>query len=197
MGSVRGERRERPRVRGRRAGSEHDPRSYAAGLLRRSLAALPQRARQGRVRLRVDAGYFAGELARVAFLEGVEFAIGAKRIAPLWRLLDGRGRLDRRDRHDRRPGRRRGLPAGLVARRHRAPDPAGPPRHLPGLGRFPVPAAPHPAPRAAPCRSPSWPAPTRSMATRSSSPTETCLQGQGGGGGILVPAPNEYREHVS
>jgi hypothetical protein len=41
------------------------------------------------VRLRADAGYFAGELARVAFVEGVEFAIGAKRIAPLWRLLAG------------------------------------------------------------------------------------------------------------
>jgi hypothetical protein len=41
------------------------------------------------VRLRADAGYFAGELARVAFFAGVEFAIGAKRIAPLWRLLDG------------------------------------------------------------------------------------------------------------
>src|SRR5207248_10832169 len=46
-------------------------------------------ARRGRVRLRADAGYFAGELARVAFFSGVEFAIGAKRIAPLWRLLDG------------------------------------------------------------------------------------------------------------
>jgi hypothetical protein len=41
------------------------------------------------VRLRADAGYFAGELARVAFFAGVEFAIGAKRIAPLWRLLAG------------------------------------------------------------------------------------------------------------
>ncbi len=41
------------------------------------------------MRLRADAGYFAGELARVAFFADVEFAIGAKRIAPLWRLLDG------------------------------------------------------------------------------------------------------------
>ncbi|MGH3901638.1 MAG: IS1380 family transposase [Pseudonocardiaceae bacterium] len=61
-----------------------DPRSHAAELFRRALAAVPRR---GRVRLRADAGYFAGELARAAFLEGVEFAIGAKRIAPLWRLL--------------------------------------------------------------------------------------------------------------
>jgi hypothetical protein len=66
-----------------------DPRAGAAALLRRSLAALPAWARRGGVRLRADAGYFAGELARVAFLEGVEFAIGAKRIAPLWRLLAG------------------------------------------------------------------------------------------------------------
>ena len=66
-----------------------DPRASAAGLFRRALAALPERARRGRVRLRADAGYFAGELARVAFFAGAEFAIGAKRIAPLWRLLSG------------------------------------------------------------------------------------------------------------
>lgn len=66
-----------------------DPRASAAELFQRALAALPEQARRGRVRLRADAGYFAGELARVAFFAGVEFAIGAKRIAPLWRLLDG------------------------------------------------------------------------------------------------------------
>jgi hypothetical protein len=66
-----------------------DPRAHAAELLLRALAALPEQARPGRVRLRADAGYFAGELARVAFFSGVEFAIGAKRIAPLWRLLAG------------------------------------------------------------------------------------------------------------
>jgi hypothetical protein len=42
-----------------------DPRSHAAALLRRALAALPEGARAGRVALRVDAGYFAGELACV------------------------------------------------------------------------------------------------------------------------------------
>jgi hypothetical protein len=68
---------------------DDDPRAHAAGLLRRALAALPEQARAGRVRLRADAGYFAGELARVAFFAGVGFAIGAKRIAPLWRLLSG------------------------------------------------------------------------------------------------------------
>ena len=66
-----------------------DPRAHAAGLFRRALAALPEQARAGRVRLRADAGYFAGQLARVAFFARVEFAIGAKRIAPLWRLLSG------------------------------------------------------------------------------------------------------------
>jgi hypothetical protein len=70
------------------AGNE-DPRGHAAELLRRALAALPAAARAGRVLLRADAGYFAGALARAALVAGVEFAIGAKRIAPLWRILDG------------------------------------------------------------------------------------------------------------
>lgn len=70
------------------AGDE-DPRSHAAQLLGRALAALPEQARAGRIRVRADAGYFAGELARAALLAGIEFAIGAKRIAPLWRVLDG------------------------------------------------------------------------------------------------------------
>jgi hypothetical protein len=68
---------------------DDDPRASAAELFRRALAALPEQARRGRVRLRADAGYFAGELARVAFFADVEFAIGAKRIAPLWRLFSG------------------------------------------------------------------------------------------------------------
>jgi hypothetical protein len=70
------------------AGDE-DPRGHAAGLLGRALAALPAAARAGRILLRADAGYFAGALARAAFIAGVEFAIGAKRIAPLWRILAG------------------------------------------------------------------------------------------------------------
>ena len=45
--------------------------------------------RAGRVALRADAGYFAGQLARAAHDERISFAIGAKRIAPLWRLLYG------------------------------------------------------------------------------------------------------------
>jgi hypothetical protein len=39
--------------------------------------------------MRADAGYFAGQLARAAHDEQIAFAIGARRIAPLWRLLSG------------------------------------------------------------------------------------------------------------
>jgi hypothetical protein len=70
------------------AGNE-DPRRDAPALLRRALAALPAPARGGRIRMRADAGYFAGQLARAALFADIEFAIGARRIAPLWRLLDG------------------------------------------------------------------------------------------------------------
>jgi Transposase DDE domain group 1 len=67
-----------------------DPRATAPDLLRRALGALPERARaSGRVAMRADAGYFAGQLARAAHDAHIAFAIGAKRIAPLWRLLAG------------------------------------------------------------------------------------------------------------
>ena len=67
-----------------------DPRATAPDLLRRALACLPAAARHsGRVAMRADAGYFAGQLARVAHDANIGFAIGAKRIAPLWRLLAG------------------------------------------------------------------------------------------------------------
>ena len=67
-----------------------DPRATAPDLLRRALAALPPRARaSGRVAMRADAGYFAGQLARAAHDAKIAFAIGAKRITPLWRLLAG------------------------------------------------------------------------------------------------------------
>ena len=67
-----------------------DPRATAPDLLRRALASLPERARaSGRVAVRADAGYFAGQLARAAHDAHIAFAIGAKRIAPLWRLLAG------------------------------------------------------------------------------------------------------------
>jgi hypothetical protein len=66
-----------------------DPRATAPDLLRRALAGLPAAARAGRVAMRADAGYFAGQLARTAHDARIGFAIGAKRIAPLWRLLAG------------------------------------------------------------------------------------------------------------
>ena len=75
------------------AGNE-DPRSHPAQLLGRALAALPSAARAERIRLRADAGYFAGQLARATLLAKAEFAIGARRIAPLWRLLDGVAKKD-------------------------------------------------------------------------------------------------------
>ncbi len=51
------------------AGNE-DPRRDAPELLRRALAALLAAARAGRIRLRADAGYFAGQLARAALSVG-------------------------------------------------------------------------------------------------------------------------------
>lgn len=125
-----------------------DPRAHAANLLRRALAALPEQARAGQVRLRADAGYFAGELARVAFFAGVEFAIGAKRIAPLWRLLSGLREDDWTEAID--------MDGAQVAVADYRPVwwpaktfllPPSPPRHLSGLGRSPLAAAPHSAPR--------------------------------------------------
>jgi len=154
-----------------------DPRAHAAQLLRRALAALPARVRAGRVRLRADAGYFAGELARVALFAGVEFAIGAKRIAPLWRLLSGITEDDWTDAIDMdhaqvavadyRPD---WWPSNtfLLIRRVRldicqvSADPRGP------GGAGPC------TPTNERCRWPSWPTPTASMLTRSSSPISMC-----------------------
>ncbi len=68
---------------------DQDPRSHVVDLLARALDGLPAPVAAGGVRLRADAGYFAGDLARAARGHGVRFAIGAKRIAPLWRLLSG------------------------------------------------------------------------------------------------------------
>jgi hypothetical protein len=41
------------------------------------------------VAIHADAGYFAGQLACAAHEARIAFAVGAKRIAPLWRLLPG------------------------------------------------------------------------------------------------------------
>jgi Transposase DDE domain len=102
------------------AGHE-DPRRDAPALLRRALAALPAPARRGRIRLRADAGYFAGQLARAALFTDIEFAIGARRIAPLWRLLNGLTEADWTDAIDMpaRPDRRGRLLPELVAGRDR------------------------------------------------------------------------------
>jgi hypothetical protein len=91
-----------------------DPRPGAADLLRRALAALPPAARAGQVRMRADAGYFAGELARAAHEQHIGFAIGAKRIAPLWRMLDGIAEADWADAID--------MPGAQVAVANYRPD---------------------------------------------------------------------------
>ena len=66
-----------------------DPRATAPALPAARWHACPQRRGPGGWALRADAGCFAGALARAAHDEHIGFAIGAKRIAPLWRLLAG------------------------------------------------------------------------------------------------------------
>jgi Transposase DDE domain group 1 len=61
----------------------------APELLRRALAVLPAAAGGGADSAARRRRYFAGQLARAALFADIEFAIGARRIAPLWRLLDG------------------------------------------------------------------------------------------------------------
>ena len=95
------------------AGNE-DPRRDAAVLLGRALAALPPAARAGKVRIRADGGYFAGQLARAALFNDIEFALGARRIAPLWRLLDGISESDWTDAVD--------MPGAQVAVADYCPD---------------------------------------------------------------------------
>jgi len=61
-------------------GDGTDARATAPDLLRRPLAAMPERARaSGRVAMRADAGYFAGQMARAAHDARIAFAIGARR----------------------------------------------------------------------------------------------------------------------
>jgi hypothetical protein len=69
------------------AGDE-DPRAGALALVRRALVALPQAIGGqpvGRARVRMDAGYFAGELAAGILAAGADFAIGVKRNPAVWR----------------------------------------------------------------------------------------------------------------
>ena len=66
-----------------------DPRATAPDLLRRALAALPPRARAGPGGDARRRRVLRRALARAAHDARISFAIGAKRIAPLWRLLAG------------------------------------------------------------------------------------------------------------
>jgi hypothetical protein len=149
-----------------------DPRGHAGRLLRRALAGLPPAARAGRVRMRADAGYFAGQLARAGHGQDVGFAIGGRRIAPLWRMLDGLAETDWTAAVD--------MPGAQVAVAHYCPDwwPAATRllirrvRLDVGAGQVspdPAPAAGAPRPpTSAPYRWPNSPMPTPSTATRSS-----------------------------
>ena len=60
-----------------------DPRASVVVLLRRGLACLP--AGVEKVRVRMDAGFFAGQIARECLFREIEFAIGATRNPVLWR----------------------------------------------------------------------------------------------------------------
>jgi hypothetical protein len=122
--------------------------------------------------MRADAGYFAGQLARAALFTDIEFAIGARRIAPLWRLRDGISEADWTD-AIAMPGAQVAVadytpnwwPAAtrLLIRRIRLDVAAGQVSADPrARRRRTLP------PTSAPSRSTSSPASTRSTATRSS-----------------------------
>lgn len=83
-----------------------DVRPGAAGLLRRALAVLPA-AVCGRPRVRADAGYFDGALARAAAGLGCDFAIAAKRNTAVWRAAAAIDESAWRD--------AQGMPGGQVA----------------------------------------------------------------------------------
>lgn len=125
------------------AGDE-DPRAGVVDLLDRALAGLAAatdaHGGHGRVRVRGDIGYFTKDLADAVIAAGADFAIGANRNPATWRRRVGaRGRLDRRRRHGRRPGRGRRLHARRLAGRHPMPDPSGSPRGCGYLSRPPCP----------------------------------------------------------
>lgn len=73
-----------------------DPRSYSVDLLGRALTSLatvgayrPADPAAARPRLRADAGYLAGDLARAAVEADADFAIGVRRGQAVWRALAG------------------------------------------------------------------------------------------------------------
>ena len=181
-------------------GRRRGPPRHAAELLRRALAALPAPARAGRIRLRADAGYFAGQLARAALFAGVEFAIGAKRIAPLWRILSGVAETDWVDAIDM-DGAQVAVAAycpdwwpattRLLIRRVRLDVPR------PGQRRPAVAAAPHPAPRPAGAAGrPSSPGRRRLRLLVHRDQPRRVHTGQRRRGRALVPAPDPGRERV-
>ena len=120
--------------------------------------------------MRADAGYFAGQLARTAHDAHISFAIGAKRIAPLWRLLAGIAEDDWHDAID--------MDGAQVAVAEYCPDwwPADTRLLIRRVAWTRRRCQPTRGPGAAgpctqtsgPCRSPSWPAPARSTPTASS-----------------------------
>ena len=125
-----------------------DPRATAPDLLRRALAACPRRPGPGGWRCAPTRGTSPGSWPAPPTTRTSRFAIGAKRIAPLWRLLAGiaERRLARRDRDGQCPGRGRGVLPGLVAGGHPAADPPGGAGPGPGLRRPQVTAPPDAAP---------------------------------------------------
>ena len=177
-----------------------DPRATAPDLLRRALGCLPAAARaSGRVAMRADAGYFAGQLARAAHDAKISFAIGAKRIAPLWRLLAG---IADDAWHDAT-----GMSGAQVAVAEYCPDwwPADTRLLIRRVALDPAQVsadprsrrAPHPAP------GPAGPADPRTGAAAGRlrlqlHPDEPGRfhSGQGGGRGALVPAPHHGGEHL-
>ncbi len=182
------------------AGNE-DPRSHAPDLLTRALGALPAAARRGRIRLRADAGYFAGALARAAHCAGVEFAIGAKRIAPLWRILNGfteQAWTEAIDMDGAQVAVASYCPdwwptaTRLLIRRVRLDiDARG------GLPRPPGTTPPHPAPRPAGTAPRSAGRPRRGVRVLVHRDQPGCVHtGQSHRGRALVPPPHPDREHL-
>ena len=116
---------------GAAAGAAADAAGRGGG--RRPLSALPRQVRADRVRLRADAGYFAGELARVAFLEGVEARSApnaSRRYGGCWTGSPRPAGATR----SRCPARRSPSPTTgrTSGRSHHPADPPGPSRCLPG-----------------------------------------------------------------
>jgi hypothetical protein len=89
-------------------------------------------------------------LARAALFADVEFAIGAKRVAPLWRILSGVREDDWTDAIDMDSAQVAVAEyCRLVARDHPAADPPGRAGTRAGQRRPAVAAPPHSAPPAA------------------------------------------------